>query len=180
MSTVKLHLGPGKKRIPNQEWINIDVRDEASPDLIGDVSNLSAWEDGSVDEIYACHVLEHFTLLHTSTVLREWARVLKSQEGRLWLAVPNFRAIVELYALEGVHLERLLGLLYGGQNYPANFHFTAWDFETLACQLRRCGYFNIHKHVEFPWLPRPPKYRDFSFMEISGLHCSLNVEAIAI
>lgn len=180
MLYAKLHLGAGGKRIPGQRWTTIDAREDTHPDEVGDVRDLSGWADNCASDIYACHVLEHFPLAETDAILREWHRVLVPQEGRLWLAIPNFFAIVNLYSDEDVHLERLLGLLYGGQNYEENFHFTVWDYETLACQLRNCGYFNIRQHLEFPWLPKPPAYRDFSFMTINGLHCSLNVEAIAI
>lgn len=182
MSIVRrLHLGAGGKRIPTQgqSWLTVDSRPETRPDYVGDVSDLSNHPSNSINEIYACHVLEHFPLAKTYDVLREWARVLVPQEGRLWLAVPDFNVIADLYILDRIHMERLRGLLYGGQDYPENFHHTAWDFETLACQLRECGYFNVRRSI-FEWLPRPPVYRDFSFMELNDRYCSLNVEAIAI
>lgn len=171
---MKLHIGSGDKRIPG--WSNVDVRESVAPDYRATADDLSFAPTNSVDAIYACHVLEHYPLARTSAVLEEWHRVLVPQKGVLYVAVPNVGTLMQLYVRVGVHLDRLRGLFWGGQTYPENFHYTGWDYETLASDLRP-WFFNIYQS-DFGFLPED--YRDFSMMRINNVPCSLNVEAIAI
>jgi ubiquinone/menaquinone biosynthesis C-methylase UbiE len=62
--------------------------------LLGDVTDLYWFADGSLDYVYASHVLEDFA--DWQPVLTEWVRVLRPG-GRLLIAVPDhekFRAAV--------------------------------------------------------------------------------------
>lgn len=87
-------------------YINIDF-DHPSADLKADVSALP-FEDDTVDEILAHHILEHFRAgtyePHLSNPLNpktaqeavtEWRRVLKTG-GKLYIKVPDFEKIVWL------------------------------------------------------------------------------------
>ena len=61
MKEIKLHLGCFDRKIHG--FINIDIRKDVCPDIVDDVFKLTSFEDGSVDLIYACHVLE-LSLIH--------------------------------------------------------------------------------------------------------------------
>ena len=37
-----------------------------------------------------------------------------------------------------------MGFLYGGQNYPENFHYVGFDFETLKEDLEGLGFTDVH------------------------------------
>ncbi len=176
---MRLHIGCGDKRL--EGYVNIDAREGPAVDYVADASDLP-YQDDSVDLVYACHVLEHFPRAYVGIVLTEWGRVLKPQIGLLRLAVPNFEVMCYLYKVKGVHLERLQGLLHGGQTYESNHHYSTWDFETLCCELRRWGFFNMQlwNEQDPQNLPQPPEYRDFSMMRMNGYPCSLNVEALKI
>ena len=92
---MKIHVGCGEKYLPG--FKHIDARNFEHVDYVtDDLSNLSMFDDNTIDEIYACHLLEHFTREEISNgeILTEWYRVLKSG-GILRIAVPNFEAIVE-------------------------------------------------------------------------------------
>ena len=52
--------------------------------------------DECVDEIYACHVLEHVTRQKIIETISEWNRVLK-HGGTLRIAVPDWQAMVAQY-----------------------------------------------------------------------------------
>ena len=93
MKRIRLHLGCGKRYIPG--FIHIDLADYPHIDYKSDVSNLSMFEDYSVELIYACHVLEHFRRDKVENVLREWYRVLK-QGGILRVAVPDLERLLEV------------------------------------------------------------------------------------
>ena len=127
MEKIKLHLGCGTKRI--EGFTNVDVRELPSVDLVGDISTLRNVVDSSVDLIYACHVLEHFGRHDYMGVLRRWHQVIK-KGGTLRLSVPDFGEVVKYYN-KHQDMSKLMGFLYGGQTYEQNYHYCAWDFNSL-------------------------------------------------
>ena len=159
---------------------HMDIIQRQHIDYIGNVNDLSFLEDGSVEEIYACHVLEHFKRNETDLVLAEWCRVLK-EGGLLRIAVPDFEAIVSEYSQNG-DLNAVLGLLYGGQNYEYNFHYQAYDFSRLKDILQKTGFADVCKYDWRGFLP--DNYDDFSraylpHMDMkNGRLMSLNVMAM--
>ena len=135
---MKLHIGCGEKFLPG--WKHLDARNFPHVDFVTNkLDKLDMFADNSVAEIYACHVLEHFTRAemkyHGGGILKEWHRVLKVG-GLLRIAVPNFEAIVEEY-LSSQNLELVMGLLYGGQNYQYNFHYQTYDFNLITQEFPR-------------------------------------------
>ena len=54
---MKLHVGCGERFLPG--WKHLDARNFPHVDYVTD--KLDMFADNSVEEIYACHVLEHFT-----------------------------------------------------------------------------------------------------------------------
>ena len=178
---MKLHLGCGDKNLDG--YVHVDARKFDHVEYVtDDLSNLSMFEDDSVDEIYACHLLEHFTRIEIDegTILKEWFRVLK-KGGILRIAVPNFEAIVEEY-LSSKNLDIVMGLLYGGQNYEYNFHYQAYDFNRLSRLLKKVGFSKIETYDWKDFLPEG--YDDFSRAYIphmdfeNGRLMSLNIIAI--
>jgi ubiquinone/menaquinone biosynthesis C-methylase UbiE len=128
---VKLHLGCGLKKI--EGYVNVDIRPEVNPDVIDNIHELSNISNNSVDEIYACHVLEHFGRHEYIGVLQRWYEVLK-EGGVLKISVPDFEKVNEYYN-ETKDLTKLIGFLYGGQTYKENYHYYAWDFNSLKNDL---------------------------------------------
>jgi predicted SAM-dependent methyltransferase len=94
----RLEIGPGKKRIPGYETINIAFG--FSTDYIGDAAKKLPFESSSFIEVYASHILEHVPWFKTRETLQEWFRVLKPG-GTLKVFVPDGTKIVKtLVALE--------------------------------------------------------------------------------
>lgn len=173
-------MGCGEKYL--EGYKHLDARKFSHVDYVtDDLSNLSMFEDNSVDEIYACHILEHFTRkdMDDGTILKEWYRILK-KGGILRIAVPNFEAIVEEY-LSSKNLELIIGLLYGGQDYEYNFHYQTFDFKRLSDLLNSVGFSEV-KHYDWKDF-LPSGYDDFSRAYIphmdfeNGRLMSLNVTA---
>ena len=55
---MKLNLGSGGKKLPG--WVNVDAQALEEPDVVCDLSgDRWPWEDSSVDEVFASHVIEH-------------------------------------------------------------------------------------------------------------------------
>ena len=74
---MKLHLGGFKKEFHG--CINVDIRPEMEPDLLDDVFRLEKVENGSVELIYCCHVLEHATRTEAINALTRWLQVLAAE-----------------------------------------------------------------------------------------------------
>ena len=153
---MKLHIGCGERYLPGFQ--HLDIRPYPHVDYISRADDLSIFANNSVQEIYACHILEHFTRKAITGVLEEWNRVLCSG-GVLRVAVPNFEAITQEYLANG-DLERIMGLLYGGQNYEFNFHYQVYDFQRLETLLKGAGFSSVERYRWQDFLPNG--YDDFS------------------
>jgi len=137
----KLHLGCGKRHIPG--FFHIDQADFPHIDHRGWVDDLSLFEAGSVQLIYACHLLEHFERTRTVTVLREWLRVLQPG-GIVRVAVPDFDAMCKVYQQTG-DLGLIIGPLYGRQDHPYNYHYTVFTEKTLSAVFKEAGFTTVRR-----------------------------------
>jgi predicted SAM-dependent methyltransferase len=141
---LKLHLGCGKRHLPG--FVHVDLADSPHVDYRHSVDRLEMFPDGSADLIYASHVLEYFDRIEAERVLMEWNRVLRAG-GVLRLAVPDFRALAQVYFDSG-KLQLILGPLYGRMEIPGNesviYHRTAYDFEALKELLEHVGFGDVH------------------------------------
>jgi len=138
----KLHLGCGDIKIPG--YINIDSRKTKATDIIHDIKDLSIFDNDSVDEIYACHVLEHFGRFEVNDILKNWNKTLK-QNGVLKIAVPDFESICSIYN-ETNKISLIEGPVIGGQTYENNFHYNIFDYDKLKKILLDCGYKSIERY----------------------------------
>lgn len=152
MSALKLDLGAGEISPPGFLPLGNRHGSEIFPLPHG---------DGSVDEIRASHVLEHFPHRQVPDVLKEWARALKPG-GQLRIAVPDFRRIAEQY-LAGQNAPTE-GYLMGGQVDDADFHKAAFDETKLKTLLAGAGLILIR-----PWVSE--------LQDCAALPISLNLSA---
>lgn len=142
---VRLHLGARDQRVP--EFFNVDMEPRPGVDLVGNAENLSLFDDNSVEEILASHILEHFPHGKTVQVLKEWCRVLKPG-GLLYVAVPDFKRIVEIYQKIGGVTQYIQDEVMCGQEYPTAYHYSIFDFPWLEAKAKEAGFSEISQ-VEF-------------------------------
>jgi predicted SAM-dependent methyltransferase len=134
---VRLNVGCGPKPLP--EYLNVDERELDGVDLIADVRWLP-FRDGALSEIYAAHVVEHFTEGELrASVLPGWHRLLKAG-GTLRVAVPDAEGMIQAYSRGDYTFENLKTVTYGGQDYPSNFHYTMFSRESLQALIREGGF----------------------------------------
>ena len=173
MKKIKLNIGSGDVKFP--KFTNLDNK------FGDDITNLD-YKDGSVDEIYASHVLEYFDQIEAVDVLREWYRVLKP-EGIIRLAVPDFYELVNLYD-HNHPIRDIMGPLFGRMKMKDKWihHKTTYDFETLAQLLYQVGFKRVRKYDCESVKPHD-KIDDCSHsyiphMNKEGTLISLNVKAV--
>lgn len=145
------------------------------------IKNLEMFEKQSVDEIYACHVFEHFKKNEIIDVLNEWFRVLKNG-GKLRIAVPDFESVVNLYVSGRYNIELFNGLICGGQKNEYDIHYNIYDEKYLCSLLKKVGFQEVNRYEWRDFLPQ--NYDDYSKAYIphmdfeNGKHMSLNLIAI--
>lgn len=133
--TIKLCLGGGD--VVPEGFINIDRKHG------GEVYPLTDYDDESVDEIYASHILEHFSHAKTQDVLNEWSRVLKPG-GVIRVAVPDFGKLAHRY-VEGKVDEHFEQYILGGHTDANDHHGAIFEEGGLRTLLRRAGFVNVTK-----------------------------------
>ena len=88
-ATKGLHLGAGGTKI--EGLINCDLYNPDA-DVKADATNLSMFEDASIDLIESNHMIEHLSFADTELALTEWHRVLR-KDGLLVLTFPDITHI---------------------------------------------------------------------------------------
>ncbi len=176
---VNLHLGCGN--INHKSFINVDGFPFPHVHYIRDISDLSVFNDNSVDLIYASHCLEHFHYVEIGRVLREWQRVLK-KGGILRISVPDLDLLLKIYYDNDINPDHILPQLVGGQDNKYNFHYMVFNKKNLTNKLNEAGFSSIKR-----WMPNSSAittFNDFSdyLKEVNGKKypVSLNLEAIKI
>ena len=145
-SEIRLNLGARNRAIPG--FLSIDCDPHPGVDIVADVSDLSGFADGSVSEIVASHILEHFPSNRTLPVLKEWGRVLKNG-GILYLGVPDFKRAVELYLQRGLN-EWVQNWLWGDQGYSTAYHYVGFDAPKLKGLVLEAGFSEVSRVEELP------------------------------
>jgi predicted SAM-dependent methyltransferase len=146
---IKLELGGGP-RAGMEEWVSLNIA--AGATIQHDLTRPLPFPDGSVDEIYSSHVLEHFAYPRPLLdVLEESRRVLKPG-GRFSIAVPNARRYLQAYFEpdgfdRGIFCAHDVGLSYRNRIDVVNFiaylggeHKFMFDEENLPRVLEEGGF----------------------------------------
>jgi len=125
---VRLNVGAGDKNITG--YTNIDIKD-------GIDARKLPYEDGSVDEVYASHLLEHFDYDNeVDAVLKEWARVLRPG-GLMRISVPDVQKYI---AVRNETNSFLLDRMFLGGHKDANDrHGSVFDATKLRQVMGTAG-----------------------------------------
>ena len=86
------NIKPQAREVPifkDAKIITLDIDPEQHPDYVGDAANLPQELRGTLDGIFASHVLEHFSYWDTEKVLTHWMDWLKDG-GSLHIVVPSW------------------------------------------------------------------------------------------
>lgn len=138
---IALNIGCGpdiRSELKGFKCVNIDCRSLPGVDKVADVRNLSDIPDGNINYILASDIIEHFPISETESLLKEWSRVL-CVGGVLEIRTPNLKFIVNHY--KATYDAKFASWhLFGGQDYPENFHYVIFDGKWLTSL---CEKFNL-------------------------------------
>lgn len=168
---MKLHIGG---TIPHPDWKILDAVPGAHVDFVGSCTDLGRFGDGSLDEIYASHVLEHLGYRdELPTALAEWRRALRPG-GLVKIAVPDLMTLCRMVAhpqLPRPVINMIVAMLYGGQGDPHDFHKMGFTEDLLAAFLGAAGFEDVMRVADFGL------FDDTSRATIGAIAISLNLQA---
>lgn len=157
-----LHVGCGQKRqaqttpgFNQANWheTRLDIDPAVSPDILGNITGMTAVADGCMDALYSSHNIEHLYAHEVPLALREFFRVL-SPDGFAVITCPDLQAIAELVA-QGKLTDKAydspagpitpLDVIYGHSPSLAAGHLfmahrTGFTLHTLIAALRHAGF----------------------------------------
>jgi len=149
----RLNLGCGYDH--RHGYLNVDINDFHSPDLVADVTDLNMLPADRYREILAQDVLEHLPRTVTVDVLLEWNRLL-SVGGTLHLRLPSVVDLVVLLKApenQSVEMqERLIQCLFGTQAYSEDTHLTTFTEPLLRHYLDEAGFAVVNWGLRDEWL----------------------------
>jgi predicted SAM-dependent methyltransferase len=141
---LRLDIGSSHLRV-NDEYTTVDLYAEEA-DVKADMGALP-YGTGTVDEIFASHVLEHISRDRVAEVLREWFRVLVP--GRPALIIVPSLDYAARYWLHGPNREKALGMLFGHQEEVGQTHLTGWNPAMLRDDLTKAGFTIVSLGIVF-------------------------------
>ena len=175
---MKLNIG-GEEKKEGWKILNIQSGGELGfgpnkneIDFIGDITDLSQFDDNSIEEIYASHIIEHVPQKKIKETLKGIYRVLKDK-GKFYISVPDMDVLCKLFLeiKEPKARFHIMRMIFGGQIDKYDFHYFGWNFLFLKDFLTIAGFKNIEK-VKFFSL-----FNDTSNYAPYGEPISLNVIA---
>jgi SAM-dependent methyltransferase len=157
----RVNIGCGQFPITGERagggWCNIDEAADTPADLHARVPPLP-FPDGSLDEIYAGHFLEHLRPADAQAFLVECRRALKPG-GTLGIVVPDFREVARRYLAGAPDVIGLGGtartfaiadlddvcslFLYSPKEVQVSAHLWSYDLDTLRRALEAVGFVSL-------------------------------------
>lgn len=169
---LRLHIGG---ETPKPGWKILNIAPGAHVDYVGNCTDLSQFESGSVETIYASHVLEHLSYVDALLqALKEFRRVLR-KDGLLRISVPDFGVLCRLFLdprLDAAMRFHVMRIVFGGQLDPHDFHKVGLTEEFLTDFLLTAGFRNIERVDGFDL------FDDTSSLKLGGVAVSLNLQAV--
>lgn len=142
---LRLNLGCG--HLPIDGYVNVDMRELPGVDVVAPIDQLP-FDEGVVDEIHSAHVLEHFPQEDLERRLLPYWHDRLRPGGVFRATVPDGVAMLDGYAKGEIPFEDLRSVLYGGQEYEGDFHFTMFGAETLTELLARAGFTEVEVEAQ--------------------------------
>ena len=161
-SIMKLHIG-GKQ--VKDGWKILNIQKIEGVDFVGDISDLSQFTDGSIDEIYASHVFEHIPQKKIINTLNGINRVL-NKGGKFYVSVPDVDTLFHFFLNPRANKEikwHVMRMIFGGQTDEHDFHYFGWNFDFLSEHLTRTNFTKVEKVNSFNLFEDTSDYKPYGF-----------------
>ncbi|WP_146029861.1 DUF4214 domain-containing protein [Erythrobacter sp. SAORIC-644] len=148
----KLNLGCGFDL--REGFVNVDLNDFHSPDIVADISDLRDFPSGYYEEVVAQDVLEHMTREVSKVAFTEWARLL-SPTGVLKVRIPSLIGLLTLIQTRSWDVEwhnHVVHLTFGTQAYNGDFHLTGFTPPILLDWAASAGVMLVSASLVDEWL----------------------------
>jgi SAM-dependent methyltransferase len=121
------------------QQLRVDADASVEPDILADLTDLSAIADGSADAVWAAHCVEHLYAHQVKLALKEFRRVLR-EDGFVCVIVPDLQTIAQYVAADRLHEN-----LYDSPAGPVTPHDIVFGFGAAIASGRtsmahRCGF----------------------------------------
>jgi len=126
---IKLNLGAGE--FPMKGFVNIDAYPGKGIDKVCNIINLP-YEDNSIEEIYAGHVIEHLFIDDARKALKEALRVLKPG-SRIGIVIPDKNKTPLAYIKNRNHKKKHKN------------HNSFWNLKMLKEEAEKAGFVSIEE-----------------------------------
>lgn len=132
--------------------LRIDGDPAVRPDVIAELTDLSAIPDTSVHAVWAAHCIEHLYEHQVRTALREFRRVLRD-DGFLCVIVPDLQTVANYLVADRLH-----ETLYNSNAGPVTPHDVIFGFGPAIAagsplMAHRCGFTPSMLQHSFAGLP---------------------------
>ena len=124
---MNLNLGSGTSR--KQDYLSVDLYTPEA-DVMIDLTRPLPFDDESVDNIYASHVVEHFSREEWESMRKDWVRVLK-KGGAIEIRCPDIIKVCRKVADNPTDPFSMM-TLYGGQHAEGEYHKNGFTAESLV------------------------------------------------
>lgn len=146
---LRLNLGCGEHKI--DDFVNIDCISAGlvQPDIVMDfIKQQLPYQDGSVDQVWMIHCLEHIEMYHWGNLFAEVKRVLKDN-GAFTLAYPEFKECAQRFIDNtGNQKNFWRATLYGRQLYDTDYHVVPMDSREIKEILEVAGFYRVAFRAE--------------------------------
>jgi predicted SAM-dependent methyltransferase len=145
---MKLHIG-GKQE--KEGWSILNIQKKDGVDFLGDISDLSQFQENSIQEIYASHVVEHIDQKNIKKTLKGIYRILKD-DGKFYVSVPDLDILCRIFIAKNAPLKvkyHVMRMMFGGQTDKFDYHYFGWNFEFMNNYLLEAGFKRIERVKTF-------------------------------
>lgn len=170
---LQLHIG-GKE--VKDGWKILNALPSDGVDFLGDVRDLSQFQDGCCEKIYASHVMEHIGQKDFLPTLKEIHRIL-SKAGAFYFSVPDIEVLCKLFLRSDLDASQrfdVMRMMFGGQVDEYDFHYIGLSAEFMMLYFRDAGFSSVRRVASFGLFNDTSNYKSY------GSRISLNLIAYKI
>ena len=133
---MKVNLGCGKDI--REGYLNYDCRDLPGVDIVDDIFQLEKHAP-EIEELLVLDVIEHFSMGDQDRLFELFKKCLVPG-GKLILKTPDLQIISVCMVHGMIHPMEVVKRIFGGQDYPENFHKVLYTIPMLGEKCTAFGF----------------------------------------